>query len=226
MALTRFHNRKCSTDNKKINKIQRGLQYVIDETKTQKKYLVGGIGVDLNNPLEDMMSVKRFYGKTDGRQYIHFSISVKQSVPDDYIMFQIAEEIASFYKGFQIVWAVHTNTEHSHIHFIINSVSAIDGHKFSQSRAELKRFKSYVQAIIRPYSRYLALIENEQKKCEDSLLFDFQIRKSGSIEPLIFESPKKRKEFYGIVEKDDDTKTLIEPILFDSEEDRRKFYNM
>ena len=53
----------------------------------------------------------------------------------------IADKIARLFVGFQCFYAVHTDSPTRHIHLVFNSVSSLDGHKFSQSRQDLSRLK-------------------------------------------------------------------------------------
>lgn len=43
-----------------------------------------------------------------------------------------------------MMYAVHRNTAHSHVHFVMNSVCITDGHKFSQGPSEMEKFKESV----------------------------------------------------------------------------------
>lgn len=45
--------------------------------------------------------------------------------------------------------ATHTDTEYLHTHFIVNSVSYVDGHKLQQSRDELQNMKDQSDHLYR-----------------------------------------------------------------------------
>lgn len=65
---------------------------------------------------------------------------------------QLAMQICAYYAGrFQIVYSVHEDTDNLHIHFVLNTVSYVDGKKFTESPAELWRFKEYVGKLINRY---------------------------------------------------------------------------
>ena len=69
--------------------------------------------------LEEMMSVKEVYNKKEGRQYIHL---IQSFSPNDNIDYekahQIGIELANYFKGFQVLVATHTDTEHIHNHLV------------------------------------------------------------------------------------------------------------
>ncbi len=166
MAITKFNNQKNSMSKSRKNKLSRAVRYIFDESKTSPD-LIGGIGVDVKHALYQMKTVKEFYNKIGGREYIHFVVSVRETASDDMTMIAIANRIASFYEGFQILYAVHHNTKHSHIHFIMNSVNALDGHKFTQSKADLERFKEFVEKGVDPYRQIIGSVYVEDSNEED-----------------------------------------------------------
>ena len=62
----------------------------------------------------------------------------------DYLARQICEY---YYNTFQIMYSVHEDTDNYHIHFVMNTVSWVDGHMFSEGPAELQQFKNYVSNL-------------------------------------------------------------------------------
>lgn len=187
MAIIRFNNRKNSTVNCNSNKLRRGIQYITNHKKTSKD-LVGGIGVNCENAYERMQIVKHFYGKEGGREYIHFVVSFKGKKDVDTAYF-IAENIADLYENFQVLFAVHINTANTHVHFIINSVSVVGGHKFSQSKSDLQRLKNKINLIADKYG-----LNAEEIIVDESEDFDFEYDiecdrdEQNLIEPMIFKN--------------------------------------
>jgi len=60
----------------------------------------------------------------------------------------LAMKIADYFEGFQVAFAVHKDTNNRHMHFVVNSVSYKDGHKFSQGPDDLNKFKTYCNRIL------------------------------------------------------------------------------
>ena len=86
---------------------------------------IGGLGVNPNCAALQMSLVKYVWYKTGGRQVRHFIVSFagnESTDPDELMAYGYA--IANYYyeKGFQVVFGVHTNTGHLHIHFAVNTV--------------------------------------------------------------------------------------------------------
>lgn len=136
MAILKAVNSKASIDN--------AINYVTKKEKTEERLLTGK-DCDPNCAIDDMKATKELWGKTDGRQYKHFMISYHK---DEKITHEKAHELAvefanENFKNFEVVIATHKDKEHVHTHFIVNSVSFVDGKKFQQSKKEYERLKEY-----------------------------------------------------------------------------------
>lgn len=132
------------------------IRYVTNNEKTRG--FIGGWGVTPYNPeqmIYQMTMVKKCYGREQSgwRQLKHIIASFKKEwnvSPNLALM--IAYEIAEYYAGaYQICFGIHQNTDNIHIHFILNTVSYIDGKLFSEGIFEFKKFKLYVNQVIGMY---------------------------------------------------------------------------
>lgn len=146
MAVIKFNNRKNSTTGRRINRLKRVVDYITDPYKTDDD-LIGGNGVNKENALSRMNTVKNYYNKCGGREYIHFVVSFQGQQDADSVYF-IANQIAMLYEDYQVLFAVHLNTANTHIHFVINTVCVSDGHKYSQSKYDMKCLKEQIESII------------------------------------------------------------------------------
>ena len=109
------------------------LTYVMNDIKTMDGLYVGARHIsDIRNATEEMMQIKEFYGKVNGRVATHGVISLDASESDPKnagkLMLLLDELLQKVFPDNQVVYAVHTNTENLHIHFIVNTV-ALDGKK-------------------------------------------------------------------------------------------------
>lgn len=126
------------------------INYVLQPQKTEEK-LTTGICCDVPKAFETFMDTKIDFGKLSGRQYYHWV----QSFPsNENITAQQAHELAikfiescKKFRGFEILVVTHKDREHIHTHFIMNSVSFIDGHKFHITRQELAELKEMQNKI-------------------------------------------------------------------------------
>ena len=105
---------------------------VTDGIKCEGGKLVAGINCTPATAEVEMEQVKDKFGKHGGvtayHGYISFGAADKLSAVD---VLEVARQIAKEMWGdkFQVLLAVHNNTGTLHCHFVVNSVSFIDGHK-------------------------------------------------------------------------------------------------
>ena len=120
------------------------LEYIGEDYKTEKKLYVTGINCEAQSAYEEMMMIKKHYKKEKGNIAFHSiqSFAEDEVTPNEAheIGLQLAKEMWG--DRFQVVVATHLNTKHIHNHFVINSVSFVDGKKYYDNRknyAELRR---------------------------------------------------------------------------------------
>lgn len=124
------------------NQIGNELQYVTNDIKTVNGLYVGGRNItDISHATEEMMQVKEFFGKLDGRVATHGVISLDEEESDPKnagkLMLLLNDLMKEVFPHHQVVYAVHTNTENLHIHFIINTVG-LDGKKIHMDKNFMK----------------------------------------------------------------------------------------
>lgn len=125
------------------NLLTNQLTYVTNDVKTMDGLYVGGRHiVDFDNATNEMMQVKEFYGKLGGRVATHGIISLDREESDPKnagkLMLLLNDFMAELFPEHQVVYAVHTNTENLHIHFVINTVG-LDGKKIHMDRSFMKK---------------------------------------------------------------------------------------
>jgi len=140
-----------------------GLKYILDYIKNTNKTnggeLIFGWNCRKDYEFQDMLRTKKLYGKTSGRQYVHFVQSFHDKNPiTPELAFQIGREYIAALKqwqDFQVAMAVHTDTEHMHIHYVINSVNCVDGSKWQCSKQDLKHFREQSDELCRKYNLHV-----------------------------------------------------------------------
>ena len=105
------------------NQIGNELTYVMNDLKTVNGLYVGSRHItDISHATEEMMQVKEFFGKLDGRVATHGVISLDEAESDaknaGKLMLLLSELMERIFPEHQVVYAVNTNTENLHIHFI------------------------------------------------------------------------------------------------------------
>ena len=125
------------------------LRYICRDDKTENKKWVTAINCTPETAYQEFRNTKKLFNKNDGAQYFHFV----QSHPSGYdispeLALQIAHEFAEkAFAGFQCVIACHTDAPHIHCHFIVNSVSCEDGHKFRSNKFTLQKMRELSDEI-------------------------------------------------------------------------------
>ena len=136
------------------NQIGNELTYVMNDLKTVNGLYVGSRHItDISHATEEMMQVKEFFGKLDGRVATHGVISLDEAESDaknaGKLMLLLSELMERIFPEHQVVYAVHTNTENLHIHFILNTVG-LDGKKIHMD-------KKFMREVLEPAVNELAL---------------------------------------------------------------------
>ena len=109
------------------------LRYVSREEKTDMDRFVTGINCTPDTAQEVMTATKQQFGKTDGTMAFHAyqSFAAGEVTPEKahQIGVQLAYELWG--ERFEVLVATHLDKEsHIHSHFVINSVSFVDGKRF------------------------------------------------------------------------------------------------
>ena len=139
-----------------IHKNPRTLSGVISYAKNDAKThpdLMYGFGVDPESAFEEMATVKQIWNQTDRRQYKHFMFSfdsdIKLSKND---LMDVGYKIGAYYANeYQILMVMHSNTNNTHIHYILNTVNMFTGKKFSITKRDIYNYKLYINQILQSY---------------------------------------------------------------------------
>ena len=123
--------------------------YIYDPLKMDHG-LCGGIAVT-ENFVESMNEVAIRFKKTKGVQLRHFVLAfLSEEIDDPEAVYEIACHVADFIgRDYQIVFAVHENTDNLHIHFMQNSVSYTTGHKYSGSKKDYYQFVNFLTEFLK-----------------------------------------------------------------------------
>ncbi len=144
------------------------LAYAKDEEKTEQEFYVEGINCNVAIARDQFVTVKEQYGKTDGIQAYHGYLSFKEMDISPEMAQKIGMEFANevWGKRFQVVVTTHLNTKHLHCHFVINSISFVDGkHLWGEEKAWFK-FRKVADRICEKYGLYYDPNPNRSKQSE------------------------------------------------------------
>lgn len=134
MAIIKITNSKASL--KSITK------YVTNPEKTKEELITGKDIIDPSKAYEQMIDTKKMYRSTKGRQYIHATQSFKPGEITPQKANQIGQEWAEkCYKGHEVLIVTHTDKDHIHNHFVVNTVNFETGKKHHSLKSDLEKNK-------------------------------------------------------------------------------------
>ena len=144
-------------ENKTKEEMSDGLKEVLTYTtqgyKTNEKEYITGINCDPKTALTQMMNTKLSYNKMDGRLAFHAVQSFKpgELTPDEChkLGIQLAKQMWG--NRFEIVVSTHLDKKHLHNHFVVNSVSWVDGKKYDNKKADIDHFREINDAICKEH---------------------------------------------------------------------------
>jgi hypothetical protein len=137
------------------------LAYVANAEKTARRQFVHGINCMPETATEQMVMTKQRFGKTDGTVAFHGYQSFRYDEASPELAHQIGIEMAGKLWGdrFEIVVSTHLNTGSIHNHFVINSVSFVDGKRLNDNMALKRRIREVSDALCREHG--LSVLESQ-----------------------------------------------------------------
>ena len=130
------------------------IAYAGREAATNRRQLVTGVNCTAGTARSEMIAVKKRFRKEDGTIAYHGYQSFREGevTPEQAhrIGIQLAEELWG--ERYQVLVATHVDKEsHIHSHFVINTVSFVDGQKFYRSNEDYTRMREVSDRLCREY---------------------------------------------------------------------------
>ncbi len=148
MAIVHFVNYKRGTQSRAA---MRGVMlYVMQEKKTawDGVPLVSGVNCQLQSVYDDFLNTKLLYHKDGGVMFYHMVQSFpKGEAVDPVTAHAAALKLAEYYEGYEVLVCTHTDREHIHSHFLINSVNFDTGKKLHMAKEQLQELMRCNDAI-------------------------------------------------------------------------------
>ena len=147
------------------------ISYAVNSRKTEQhkedsnvlERFVSGVNCHPATARAEMMAVKKRFGKEDGTIAYHGYQSFAPGEATPEIAHQIGVELARRLWGerYQVVVATHLDkANHLHNHFVLNTVSFVDGIKYHRTAKDYHDLQAASDALCREYG--LSVIENPQ----------------------------------------------------------------
>lgn len=144
------------------------IAYAGREAATNQRQLVTGVNCTAETARSEMIAVKKRFRKEDGTIAYHGYQSFRESevTPEQAhrIGIRLAEELWG--ERYQVLVATHVDKEsHIHSHFVINTVSFVDGRKFYRSNEDYTRMREVSDRLCREYG--LSVVRRPEGKREN-----------------------------------------------------------
>ena len=147
------------------------IAYAVNSRKTEQhredadilERFVSGVNCHPATARAEMLAVKKRFGKEDGTIAYHGYQSFAPGEATPEIAHKIGVELVQRLWGnrYQVVVATHLDkANHLHNHFVLNTVSFVDGKKYFRSAKDYHELQATSDALCREYS--LSVIENPQ----------------------------------------------------------------
>lgn len=137
-------------------------QQATEDTDIMERY-VSGVNCHPNTAREEMLAVKKHFGKEDGTIAYHGYQSFAPGEATPELAHRIGVELAQRLWGerYQVVVATHLDkSNHLHNHFVLNTVSFVDGIKYFRSAKDYHDMQTASDELCREYG--LSVIEDPQ----------------------------------------------------------------
>ena len=185
-SLQRVLDYAANPDKTEYDALAQTLHYAENDAKTklnESVQLVTGIHCRADHAWEDMRAVQERFGKTDGVVALHAYQSFREGEVTPEQCHEIGVALARKVWGgrFQVLVATHMNTDNLHNHFVINSVSYVDGKKYEQRRSQYAEMRAESDRLCKQYglsvvempkarepARYARIREAIDNACEET----------------------------------------------------------
>ena len=146
---------------KSVGSLKSAAAYMLGRKKEQieqsvKKTAEGlytALGCDRDNFANNILVTRKLNGKSYSKHKENTILAHKMSIsfhPDDNVSYKDAYKIAEHFaerfihsKGFEVLFAVHTDTPHVHVHFLISNCNMVTGKSYRRSQRDLYEMSEY-----------------------------------------------------------------------------------
>lgn len=127
--------------------------YITDYSKT-KLSLIGAMGCFPENFPKISRSLKRLSHQENHKMLRHFVVAISpcdEGKLQNTELLKAARKVSGFFKDCYVLYAVHTDTAHTHFHMLVCNTRISDGKQISISDSDLECFKEHCSSVLREY---------------------------------------------------------------------------
>ena len=179
MAIVSFTNYKRGQTKGGMGAVMR---YTAQDWKTQHdgRQLVTGINCQPETVYGDFMTTKYLHHKTDGVLFYHMVQSFpKGEKVDPTVAHAAALKLAEYFSGHEVLVCTHTDREHIHSHFIINSVSFETGKKLHIAKDQLQELRQRNDEVCMQFSLPVFVPNPDRQKSKHMTMGEYKIAARG-----------------------------------------------
>ena len=189
---------------KSVAQLHSAADYILGKKKEQlsssviktKSELYNAFGCNRDNFANSVLMTKKMHQKKYSRFFPRDILAQKLSIsfhPEDNDKltyaeaYKMAEDFAREFfwkKGFEVLFAVHVDTEHVHVHFLVNNCNQKDGSSFRRGPKELVEMSEYFGEQCRSRSLTHSVRDsfyNPDKTREERTFAESQMEKRGKL---------------------------------------------
>lgn len=139
--------------NSNLKDLDNAIDYATNKDKTEEQFYTTGINCEVDTALKQMNQTKKMFNKTKSILGFHGYQSFKEGEVTPELAHDIGVKLANEMWGdrFEVVVTTHLNTKHLHNHFIVNSVSFVDGMRFYSNRSSTARLREISDSLCKEY---------------------------------------------------------------------------
>ena len=210
MAIISFTNYKRGQTTGCMGAVMR---YTMQDKKTEfeGQKLITGINCQPESVYADFMTTKRLHHKTDGVLFYHMVQSFpKGEAVDPVTAHAAALKLAEYYEGYEVLVCTHTDREHIHSHFLINSVNFDTGKKLHIAKEQLQELRQRNDQVCMEFSLPAFNPTNRKEKAKTMSIGEYHTAARGQSKKLqlmniindCMRHASSREEFIALMESE------------------------
>lgn len=189
------------------------MRYTMQDKKTEfeGQQLVTGINCQPESVYADFMTTKRLYHKTDGVLFYHMVQSFPKGESVDPVTAHAAAlKLAEYYEGYEVLVCTHTDREHIHSHFLINSVNFDTGRKLHIAKEQLQELRQRNDMVCKEFSLPVFQPREQKQKTKTMTIGEYHTAARGQSKKLqlmniindCMRHASNREEFIALMESE------------------------
>lgn len=210
MAIISFTNYKRGQTTGCMGAVMR---YTMQSKKTEfeGQQLITGINCQPESVYADFMTTKRLHHKIDGVLFYHMVQSFpKGEAVNPVAAHAAALKLAEYYEGYEVLVCTHTDREHIHSHFLINSVNFDTGKKLHIAKEQLQELRQRNDQICMEFSLPVFQPKDRKQKTKTMTVGEYHTAARGQSKKLqlmnlindCMRHASSREEFIALMESE------------------------